>query len=499
METKAEFSKMLQDGRHPGRLGTTHRFLIAFIAPFLLTAFFYVMSISPSASRELAVTAFFCGGFSVAALLSVAVAFLVGWSTPRDLAVFLFSAALLVLRTDPVFSNFVEARAPGLAWVWLPVVSAVFFWSHMRLVRFLLRLSPGSRLDRVIFWGFVVPNFALLVPLFALPAAWDFFYFAKCFHSTAWGVLSLVLMLHCAYVSDRSANRMIAAASLPFSFALCVNLLIVSGAIEPMQLRFFELCILWMMLVLCGLIVQAQMAMAREARARELKELDRKSAPDTIRVTALNYLGDIARDAKNTKGAIDYYRRASEISSTNEVAHLARLKCAALLSESTVQEDRFRALMIYLTMAESKDPKIASEALFSAAMLGYHDGRYDEAAKNFHILATKYASSPRVKESRIFAAWSSYLSGRSSEALAIASPLRGPANEDAYYITASSLRLLERRVDGRWQTREEGVLAFKKKLEKSGINVSIRRVLGRDIDGACGQLRHRHLTGSVPD
>ena len=52
---------------------------------------------------------------------------------------------------------------------------------------------------------------------------------------------------------------------------------------------------------------------------------------------------------------------------------------------------------------------------------------------------------------------------------------------------------------GYLQTREEGVLAFKKKLEKRGINVSIRRVLGRDIDGACGQLRHRHLTGSVPD
>ena len=49
------------------------------------------------------------------------------------------------------------------------------------------------------------------------------------------------------------------------------------------------------------------------------------------------------------------------------------------------------------------------------------------------------------------------------------------------------------------QTREAGVLAFKKKLEKRGINVSIRRVLGRDIDGACGQLRHRHLAGSGPE
>ncbi len=35
----------------------------------------------------------------------------------------------------------------------------------------------------------------------------------------------------------------------------------------------------------------------------------------------------------------------------------------------------------------------------------------------------------------------------------------------------------------------ERVLAFKKELEKCGRNVTIRRELGRDIDGACGQLR----------
>lgn len=33
--------------------------------------------------------------------------------------------------------------------------------------------------------------------------------------------------------------------------------------------------------------------------------------------------------------------------------------------------------------------------------------------------------------------------------------------------------------------------AFKNELEKNGINVTIRREMGRDIDGACGQLRRR--------
>ncbi|MGN0334567.1 MAG: 23S rRNA (adenine(2503)-C(2))-methyltransferase RlmN [Lachnospiraceae bacterium] len=36
-------------------------------------------------------------------------------------------------------------------------------------------------------------------------------------------------------------------------------------------------------------------------------------------------------------------------------------------------------------------------------------------------------------------------------------------------------------------------LAFKNKLEKNGINVTIRREMGRDIDGACGQLRKSYL------
>ena len=38
------------------------------------------------------------------------------------------------------------------------------------------------------------------------------------------------------------------------------------------------------------------------------------------------------------------------------------------------------------------------------------------------------------------------------------------------------------------------VQAFKNKLEKNGVNVTIRREMGRDIDGACGQLRRSYLS-----
>ena len=42
----------------------------------------------------------------------------------------------------------------------------------------------------------------------------------------------------------------------------------------------------------------------------------------------------------------------------------------------------------------------------------------------------------------------------------------------------------------------KNALEFKNKLEKNGINVTIRRERGSDIDGACGQLRRRHAAKS---
>ena len=37
------------------------------------------------------------------------------------------------------------------------------------------------------------------------------------------------------------------------------------------------------------------------------------------------------------------------------------------------------------------------------------------------------------------------------------------------------------------------IVVFKNKLEKNRINVTIRREMGRDINGACGQLRRSYI------
>lgn len=45
---------------------------------------------------------------------------------------------------------------------------------------------------------------------------------------------------------------------------------------------------------------------------------------------------------------------------------------------------------------------------------------------------------------------------------------------------------------------KDTVRAFQKKLEEAGVNVTLRREMGRDIDGACGQLRRNYADVLAP-
>ena len=184
-----------------------------------------------------------------------------------------------------------------------------------------------------------------------------------------------------------------------------------------------------------------------EARVAELSALNHAGAPEQIRVNALYFLGEAAEKSHNPKAAISWYQKASATSPSNDVARFANLRCAQLLAASADANDRRRAQSIYLDMAYGKDPALAKESLFSAGMLSYREGRYPEASGLFSMLTAKFPGSDRAKECAIFAAWANFLSGRYSETLKIAVPLRSDGNEDAYYLVASSLRYLERRAD----------------------------------------------------
>lgn len=47
------------------------------------------------------------------------------------------------------------------------------------------------------------------------------------------------------------------------------------------------------------------------------------------------------------------------------------------------------------------------------------------------------------------------------------------------------------------QSEKNSIHNFKEILEKAGVNITIRREMGRDIDGACGQLRQNHIEGML--
>jgi len=184
-------------------------------------------------------------------------------------------------------------------------------------------------------------------------------------------------------------------------------------------------------------------------RQAELRELDRASADVSIRATAIYYMGETAEEVKDVKTAVDCYVRAAKLSGTNDMARIANLRAASLLSSSSSAEDRKKALVTYLNLASSPDPRLAEEALFCAGMLSYRDGRYSAAVTIFNRLGKDHPSSPRIREAAIYSAWANYLTGHAAEALAIASPLRKDGLEDAWYLTAASLKALERRADAK--------------------------------------------------
>ena len=184
-----------------------------------------------------------------------------------------------------------------------------------------------------------------------------------------------------------------------------------------------------------------------DPRIAELKALDYVGASDQIRATALYWLGETLESQNKPQEAVQWYRKAAGVSSTNDVARLSRLRAAAILSVSQVVSDRREAQGIYLDLSMGDDAHLAEEAMFFAGMMSYREGRHKEAAQLFRRLATRFPDSARAKESAIYAAWSNYLDGRYGEVLQIAARLRDDENEDAYYLVAAALRRLERRQD----------------------------------------------------
>ena len=109
-----------------------------------------------------------------------------------------------------------------------------------------------------------------------------------------------------------------------------------------------------------------------------------------------------------------------------------------------------------------------------------------EIVLNLTIPAAHYSVNKQILEAGKHAYCEKPLALKYEEAEELASLLRGH-NGHVNLIPVNPIK--ERDFKRSDKTR---IFAFQNKLEKNGINVTIRREMGRDIDGACGQLRRKH-------
>ncbi len=141
--------------------------------------------------------------------------------------------------------------------------------------------------------------------------------------------------------------------------------------------------------------------------------------------------------------------------------------------------------------------RLAGEGLQITLALSLH-GATDEKRKKLMPIANRYA----IRELMDACGYYFERTGRritfeyslvggvndSDQDAALLSALARPLNSHVNLIPVNPIK--ERDFV---QSEAARVRSFQLKLEKNGINVTIRREMGRDIDGACGQLRRKTM------
>lgn len=141
--------------------------------------------------------------------------------------------------------------------------------------------------------------------------------------------------------------------------------------------------------------------------------------------------------------------------------------------------------------------RLAQEKLQITLALSLH-APFDEKRRELMPIANRYSLTEAIEACRYYAEQTgrrvtfeyALVAGvnDSKEDAAALERLLKPLNCHVNLIPVNPIKEREYR-----QSARTHIEAFKKHLEKNKINVTIRREMGRDIDGACGQLRRRHI------
>lgn len=174
------------------------------------------------------------------------------------------------------------------------------------------------------------------------------------------------------------------------------------------------------------------------------------------------------------------------------------LKFIRLLTDDRGQHISGRGITVSTCGLVPKIRELAEEDLQITLALSLH-GVTDEKRRKLMPIADRYSISELMDACR-------YYFERTGRRITFEYALAGGVNDakedaDGLILLAKSLHahvnlipinpVKERnyRSSGR-----EAVKAFQAKLEQAGVNVTLRREMGRDIDGACGQLRRNYIS-----
>ena len=191
-------------------------------------------------------------------------------------------------------------------------------------------------------------------------------------------------------------------------------------------------------------------AEAQKRASATLALLTVKEMPPEIQQAAYYHLGELLERQKRQDEALANYEQLIARYPSSDYGMYATLRAAWILTQTKKEEDRKRAIELYLNMAfKASNPKASEEGFYFAAQLALNDTRYEAAANLFQLLKTRFPGSQRVKESLLPAAWAYYYSGRFKEAIESLLPLlseqQHASREEILYLLANAYAQLEKR------------------------------------------------------
>ncbi|MBQ9431077.1 MAG: tetratricopeptide repeat protein [Kiritimatiellae bacterium] len=199
--------------------------------------------------------------------------------------------------------------------------------------------------------------------------------------------------------------------------------------------------------------------LADAAKATGLLEpLTAEDIPADVRQAALYHLGQAYDQSGRSADALACFLKLAQAYPDSEYAFYCGLKTAWLLSKTGKPEQRRQAMGMYLELFhQKKDDRVAEEAIYFAAMLAMEDERYEESAKLFKSLQTRFPNSAKLAASTLSAAWANYYAGQFQSAVNLLDGVLknkdAAARDEMLYLRANSLRQLAK--------SEEAVAAYR--------------------------------------